>query len=97
MNWYQLPEELARYIAAKGSICIDGISLTVNEIDAARFRCNLVPHTIEVTHAGDWRGGTKVNLEVDVLAKYVERLLGARPAGGLTQEPCDSSDCSALP
>lgn len=84
VTWIDAPPDLSRYIAAKGSICVDGISLTVNEVDGARFRCNLVPHTIEVTHAGDWRAGARVNLEVDVLAKYVERLLGARPAAGLS-------------
>lgn len=84
VTWIEAPADLARYIAAKGSIAIDGVSLTVNEVDGARLRCNLVPHTIEVTHAGDWAPGGRVNLEVDVLAKYVERLLGARPSAGLT-------------
>lgn len=86
--WVEAPADLTRYIAAKGSITIDGVSLTVNELDGPRFRCNLVPHTVAVTHAADWRPGEPVNLEVDVLAKYVERLLGA-PAGGLTLDTLD--------
>jgi len=82
------PAELARYIARKGSIAVDGISLTVNEIDGAEFTLNLVPHTLEHTIAADYRPGTRVNLEVDLLARYLERLLqgaGACPAtGGVT-------------
>ncbi|MCB9677894.1 MAG: riboflavin synthase [Alphaproteobacteria bacterium] len=81
--WVRMPAGIARYVAAKGSITIDGVSLTVNEIADDAFRVNLVPHTIGVTLLGELRAGSVVNLEVDVLAKYVERLLGGR-AGGLT-------------
>lgn len=87
--WVTVPQSLSRYVAAKGSICIDGVSLTVNEIDGNAFRVNLVPHTAEVTHMGEAKPGDTVNLEVDILAKYVERMLltGEMPhSGGLTRE-----------
>ena len=69
------PDELARYIAHKGSICVDGISLTVNAVHGAEFDLNIVPHTEQETTVGQWRPGVKVNLEVDVIARYLERLL----------------------
>jgi riboflavin synthase len=69
------PQELAKYIAKKGSITVDGVSLTVNEIDGSHFKLNLVPHTLLETTAKNYRLGTKVNLEVDLLARYLERLL----------------------
>lgn len=72
---FEAPAELARYIARKGSICIDGVSLTVNEVEAQRFGVNLIPHTLEMTIAQDYRVGTRVNLEVDIIARYLERLL----------------------
>ena len=68
------PPALARYIARKGSVTLDGVSLTVNEVDATRFSINLIPHTLEVTTLGALQPGDEVNLEVDVLAKYVEKL-----------------------
>ncbi|HEY8011065.1 MAG TPA: riboflavin synthase [Rudaea sp.] len=71
----EAPPELAKYIASKGSICIDGVSLTVNETDGARFGVNLIPHTIAMTTFKDRRAGDAVNLEVDLIARYVERLL----------------------
>lgn len=69
------PNELAKYIAHKGSICVDGISLTVNAVNGAEFELNIVPHTAQVTICGNYRAGTRVNLEVDVIARYLERLL----------------------
>jgi riboflavin synthase len=69
------PGELARYIAHKGSICVDGTSLTVNRVVGAVFDLNIVPHTREETIIGDYHAGTRVNLEVDLLARYLERLL----------------------
>lgn len=85
--WIDVPATHARYVAAKGSICVDGVSLTVNEVVGTRFRVNLVPHTTAVTKMGALRVGDHVNVEVDVLAKYVERLLGADGSGkGLTLE-----------
>jgi len=71
----QAPAALARYIAQKGSITVDGISLTVNEVSGALFALNIVPHTRQVTTIGEWQAGTAVNLEVDILARYLERLL----------------------
>jgi riboflavin synthase len=73
--WIRPPAELLRYIAAKGSITVHGVSLTVNEIEGGRFRVNVVPHTQSVTRISALRAGEAVNLEVDILAKYVERLL----------------------
>jgi len=69
------PRELARYIAAKGSITINGVSLTVNEIRDGVFSINLIPHTVEVTTLRHLQPGARVNLEVDMLARYVDRLL----------------------
>lgn len=74
---FEAPRELARYIARKGSITIDGISLTVNGVQGARFDVNIVPHTLEMTNLGMCEIGDRVNLEVDVVARYLERLLGA--------------------
>ncbi|WP_455198225.1 riboflavin synthase [Kaarinaea lacus] len=69
------PESLAKYIAEKGSICVDGISLTVNGVDGCEFDLNIVPHTLEMTTMGDFQSGQRVNLEVDIIARYLERLL----------------------
>lgn len=79
----EAPANLAKYIAEKGSICIDGISLTVNEVDGARFGINIVPHTLKETTLGETDTGRRVNLEVDILARYTERLLlGDKAADG---------------
>ncbi len=69
------PAELARYIAHKGSITVDGTSLTVNAVDGDLFELNIVPHTLQHTIMGEYQAGTQVNLEVDVIARYLERLL----------------------
>ena len=82
--WIEAPAELARYVAPKGSICVDGVSLTVNEVRGADFRVNLVPHTVAHTHLAG-AVGENVNLDVDLLARYVERLLGGDEPG-LTME-----------
>jgi len=71
----EAPAELARYIAQKGSICVDGTSLTVNHVEGRVFEINIVPHTIEETIIGAYRAGTRVNLEVDLVARYLERLI----------------------
>ena len=73
--WIKAPDELAKYIAEKGSITVDGISLTVNAIDGAKFKLTIVPHTSAETTVDEWQTGVKVNLEVDVIARYLERLL----------------------
>ncbi len=69
------PDNLAKYIAEKGSICINGVSLTVNGVNGSLFKVNIVPHTLKETTLGDLVTGTKVNLEVDLLARYMERLM----------------------
>jgi len=73
--WFDLPPDLVRYVAPKGSIAFDGVSLTVNAVDATRVRVNLIPHSWANTVFSSLRGGDRVNVEVDVLARYVERLL----------------------
>jgi riboflavin synthase len=70
----EAPASLARYIARKGSVTLDGVSLTVNEVDGTRFSINLIPHTLEVTTLGALAKGSRLNLEIDLLARYVERL-----------------------
>ena len=76
--WLEVPEELARYVAVKGSVTVDGVSLTVNEVEGARFRVNLIPHTIANTHMGEYVAGSRYNVEVDLVARYVERLIESR-------------------
>jgi riboflavin synthase len=73
----QAPEDVLRYVVSKGSVAIDGVSLTVTECDDASFTVSLIPETLERTNLGRAQPGTRVNLEVDVLAKYVEKLVGA--------------------
>lgn len=88
--WIKAPDELAKYIAHKGSITVDGTSLTVNKVDGARFELNIIPHTAEETIFSEYKVGRVVNLEVDVIARYLERLLlGEKAAdpqqkGGIT-------------
>jgi len=72
------PEDIAHYIAKKGSICVDGISLTVNTVQNAEFTLNIVPHTLAMTTLKDIKVGLKINLEVDVIARYLERLLNKK-------------------
>jgi riboflavin synthase len=71
---FEIPHELSKYIAAKGSVCIDGVSLTVNDVEVNTFGVNLIPHTIAITTFADKRVGDGVNIEVDLIARYVERL-----------------------
>ena len=85
------PDALARYIAEKGSICVDGISLTVNDISGAEFELNIVPHTLGETTMSEFKPGTRVNLEVDIIARYLERLLlgdkaADKQGGGISLE-----------
>ncbi len=92
---FKAPDELAKYIAEKGSICINGISLTVNEVDGAVFSVNIVPHTLTETTLGNTEVGTLVNLEVDLLARYMERLMqgetAAKSGGKVTHELLQNS------
>ncbi len=73
------PEALARYLAPKGSISVDGVSLTLNQVENSEFEVNIVPHTLTATIMSDYQPGREVNLEVDVVARYLERLLQYRP------------------
>ncbi len=79
---FALPAALRRYVAVKGSLCVDGVSLTVNDVGADQCGVNIVPHTLEVTTLGDFTPGRLVNLEVDLIARYLERLLDARGMDG---------------
>ncbi len=76
---FELPADLARYVARKGSVTIDGVSLTVNDVNGARFGVCLIPHTLEVTTLGMLRFGDAVNIEVDLIARYLERLIDQKP------------------
>jgi riboflavin synthase len=71
----EIPKDYARYVAKKGSVCVDGVSLTVNEVSGNTFELNIIPHTADVTIMGGYATGTVVNVEVDLLARYLERLL----------------------
>ncbi|MGI2203239.1 riboflavin synthase [Shewanella oncorhynchi] len=88
--WLAAPVEFGRYIAHKGSITIDGVSLTVNEVDGSRFRLTIVPHTAGETTLIDLQAGDKVNIEVDLIARYLERLMNYdgkdSKSGGVTME-----------
>jgi riboflavin synthase len=72
---FDLPEALMRYVASKGSICIDGVSLTVNEVRGCRFAVNIIPHTYALTTLGELEAGDGVNVEIDQIARYLERLM----------------------
>ncbi len=71
----EVPKEYGRYLAKKGSVCVDGVSLTINEVSAQALEVNIIPHTAEETIIGDYAVGSAVNIEVDLLARYIERLL----------------------
>jgi riboflavin synthase len=85
---FTLPDELARYVAEKGSICIDGVSLTVNAVAGSKFDVNLVPHTLKETILDGYQVGTRVNIEVDIIARYLERMLqyGTQPGGSQNED-----------
>jgi riboflavin synthase len=91
-SWYfevTAPNALAKYLAEKGSICVDGISLTINQLRGTVLSLNLIPHSAQSTTIGSWQLGTRVNLEVDVLARYLERLLLGERAAEQTSEGID--------
>lgn len=71
----EVPAEFSRYLARKGSVCVDGVSLTINEVSGNTFESNIIPHTADVTIMGGYTVGTAVNVEVDLLARYIERLI----------------------
>ena len=81
----EIPVEYVRYVAKKGSVTVDGVSLTINEVSGNAFDVNIIPHTADATIVGGYAAGTVVNIEVDLLARYVERLLGGE-RGGITEE-----------
>lgn len=85
---FRVPQEIARYIAHKGSVCLDGVSLTVNEVDGCEFGVNIIPHTAGRTTLHEFKPGRMVNVEVDVIARYLERLLQGNAAAstGVTLE-----------
>lgn len=87
------PDALAKYISAKGSICVDGVSLTVNKVDGTLFELNIVPHTLQETILQQYRSGSKVNLEVDVIARYLERLLLGDKAA---ESGCSASESTGV-
>jgi riboflavin synthase len=89
---FEPPFELMKYIAPKGSICIDGISLTVANVAYARFSVAIIPHTREVTTARDWQPGRVVNLESDILARHVERLMHWQRIGTANQHEINTND-----
>ena len=77
----EIPAEYSRYVAKKGSVCVDGVSLTINEVSENSFEINIIPHTAEVTIIDNYKVGTVVNVEVDMLARYIERLLNPDGTG----------------
>jgi riboflavin synthase len=78
---FEAPDGLERFIAPKGSVTLDGVSLTVNEVSATRFGVNIIPHTLACTNFGSAKAGQRMNLEIDLIARYVARLLGGRAEG----------------
>lgn len=86
--WVSAPETLQKYIAVKGSVCLNGVSLTVNAVEGRQFRCNIIPYTVKETIFQELRSGDEINIEIDVIARYVERMLqvGDRKENNLTEE-----------
>jgi riboflavin synthase len=89
---FEVPMHLARYVAKKGSVCIDGVSLTVNEVERNRFAVCLIPHTLEITTLGALRPGDEVNIEVDLIARYLERLVNPDVLSVNEAEPVNTSE-----
>ncbi len=87
---FEIPQEYRRYVARKGSVCIDGVSLTINAVSENRFSVNIIPHTAEATIIAGYRNNTRVNVEVDLLMRYLERLLSADDGGGITRESLEA-------
>lgn len=80
----EVPAEYRRYLARKGSVCVDGVSLTINAVSGNSLQVNIIPHTAETTIIGEYRVGSVVNIEVDLLARYLERLLTESDEGGIS-------------
>jgi riboflavin synthase len=81
-----IPAEYRRYVVRKGSICVDGVSLTINSVSAGSFDTNIIPHTANATIAGRYRVGSRVNIEVDLIARYLEGLTGSGDEQGIGRE-----------
>ncbi|NNE38080.1 MAG: riboflavin synthase [Gammaproteobacteria bacterium] len=75
---FEIPDRYSKYICPKGSICIDGVSLTVNDVQSNKFSVNIIPHTLQHTIFSEYSSGTKVNIEVDIISRYLERLIQER-------------------
>ncbi len=86
---FSLPEQWNRYIIEKGSVTIDGVSLTVNSCSAGQFEVSIIPHTLQVTTLGQLQIGSRVNIEVDIIGKYVEKLLAVQSPASSGQEPAE--------
>ena len=82
----EVPSRIARYIAPKGSITVDGVSLTVNSVNGSNFNVYIIPHTAKATIIGDYKIGEKVNIEIDMMARYIERLLDKPNDGVITEK-----------
>lgn len=82
----ELPADYRRYLAKKGSICVDGVSLTINEVSASAFEVNIIPHTLDATIADGYTAGARVNIEVDLIARYLESLLGGRDKSEISKQ-----------
>ena len=82
----EIPAEFARYVVRKGSVAVDGVSLTINQVSAATIELNIIPHTAESTIMVEYRAGTRVNIEVDIVARYIERMLSDADNGGISME-----------
>jgi len=85
--FFTVPRELAKYVARKGSIAVNGVSLTVNEVDGARFGVNLIPHTLAASNLGNLSTGDRVNVEVDLIARHLERLTESRNVASARSRP----------
>lgn len=86
----RIPSEYARYVARKGSVCIDGVSLTINAVSGDQFGINIIPHTADATILSEYSEGQRVNIEVDQVMRYLERLLTADESDGITREKLKS-------
>ncbi|MBB1273994.1 riboflavin synthase [Psychromonas sp. SR45-3] len=93
--WIKAPDDLAKYIAKKGSITVDGISLTTNDVDGASFKLTIIPHTISQTTMQHYVVGSRVNLEVDVIARYLERLVLGKHAADTNKKQQSTMDLLA--
>jgi riboflavin synthase len=82
----EIPAEFSRYVARKGSVAVDGVSLTINQASATTMQLNIIPHTAESTIMGEYRTGTRVNIEVDIVARYIERMLSDADNSGISME-----------